>query len=83
MNLITAVRMAVSTTPALGPATKEISVKGATVVDVAPDGTPTVSTDDGVTAPASMATDYPMTVGLKVLVLPDDTGGLVIIGVAT
>ena len=82
MNLISAVRQAVLSGPVGKPTLQEISVREATVIDVAPDGTPTISTDAGVTAPASLATDYPMTVGLKVLVLPDATG-LVIIGVAT
>lgn len=82
MNLLEAVRLCAEPKEGSAVTTTEIAVKNGTVVSVAQDGTPTVSLDGGETAAASMATDYPMTEGLRVRVLPAPDGYLVL-GVIT
>jgi hypothetical protein len=82
MNLLEAVRLCAKPQQGSAAATAEIAVKDGTVISVAQDGTPTVSLDGGETAAASLATDYPMTEGLRVRVLPAPDGYLVI-GVIT
>lgn len=82
MRLIDAIRLCEKPQEAAAVKPTEIPVKDGTVVSVGTDGAPTVQIDGAETAAASLATDYPMTVGLRVRVLPAPDGYLVL-GVIT
>lgn len=82
MRLVDAIRLVIKPADVARPAAIEIPVQDGTVISLASDGTPTVKLDGGGISSASLATDYPMTEGLRVRILPAPDGYLVI-GVIT